>query len=125
MRRSIPLVVALLSVAAPASASVVEHHVTPDNVAATDGIDVTVVRRRGDRIVLRLTVDRASVAVYPPVVRDGDGAPGRRVPFDDPDADPLVVEVELRGSDAVVTVMRDFGLVGHSYQIRARDWAAP
>jgi len=125
MRFFMPIVVALLSVAAPASASVVDHHVTPENVAATDGIDVRVVRRSADRIVLRLTVERASVGVYPPLVRDRDGAPGRRVPFDDPDADPLVVTVVLRGPDAVVTVMRDFGLVGHSYEIRARDWAAP
>lgn len=112
-------------IASTAEASVVEHRVAPQNVSTTNGIDVRAEERDNGDIVLTLTIETAPAGVYSPRVRARPGAPEVQVPWIDSDAEPRVARVVVRAADvatAEISVMRDFGLTGHRYVLRVRDW---
>ncbi len=116
--------VALLIPARQASASVALHQVTPQNVAATDGIEVSARHLANGDLELTLRVEPAPFVYRPQVKLRPDGA-GTQARWVDPNANPLVAVVRIPAAsieEAEVSVMRDFGLIGHNYRIRARDW---
>lgn len=128
-RAALPSLGALLALlvitgpARPAAASVVQHVVTPTNVARTDGIDVSARRRPNGDLVLTLRVERAP-SVYRPRLKLRPQGPETRVDWE-PSASSThvaIIRIPPDAREAVVTVMRDFGVVGHHYVIRARDW---
>ena len=110
----------------PAEASVALYLVTPDNVATTDGISVEVTRDAIGTLTFTLTLAPAGVAVYPVEVQPRDGAAREAVEWVSVDDTAYVAEVEVAAVDAdsaVITVLRDDGLVGYRYEVRAADWA--
>jgi len=113
-----------LSTAATASASVVEHAVTPSSDASLPGVDVQVTRRGDGSLVLRLTAQPAPVAVYAPQLVVPGTAP-TRLAWRNGANDTVVADVVIPAAHRrtfVITVMRDFGLVGHRYVVRGQDW---
>ncbi|MEM9070291.1 MAG: hypothetical protein AAGE52_17420 [Myxococcota bacterium] len=124
VRRALLGAIVLLVSVAPAGASVVEHVVTPASDPSLPGVDVVRARRPDGTWVFTITVQRAP-NVYP--VRVSLGSAATPVPFRDPRADPLVARVEIPPSAsqaARITVMRDFGLVGHHYVIPVNAWTS-
>ncbi len=113
---------------APASASVVAHTVTPASDPGLPGVDVTVAERADGSLLFTITVQPARLPVQPPRLTRRRGASPVEGRWNDPTAVPLVARVVVAGADvptATITLMRDFGLVGHQYTIPVAAWAQP
>lgn len=111
--------------ASPASASVIQHTVTPASDASLPGIDITVAQRPDGSFLFTLTVQPTSHQVYPPRVTTRPGATPTVGRWLDADAQAFVAHVVVSASDmqtTVITVMRDYGVVGHHYTIAAAAW---
>ena len=111
--------------ASPASASVIQHTVTPASDASLPGVDITVAQRPDGSFLFTLTAQPTSHQVYPPRVTARPGATPVVALWLNVDAQPLVAHVVVSARDmqtTVITVMRDYGVVGHHYTIAAAAW---
>lgn len=111
--------------ARPVSASVIQHTVTPASDPSLPGIDIAVVQRPDGGFLFTLTAQPTSHEVYAPRVTARPGATPVVAPWLDADPHPLVANIVISAADmqtTVITVMRDFGVVGHHYTIAAAAW---
>lgn len=111
--------------ASPASASVIQHTVTPASDPSLPGIDIAVTRRADGSFLVTLTAQPTSHHVYPPRVTVRPGAEPVVLQWLDADAQPFVARVVVPAREmqtTVITVMRDFGVVGHHYSIATAAW---
>lgn len=125
LRLALIFVACMFVVANSADASVVEHRVTPQNVSTTEGIDVRVETRANGDVVLTITVATAPAGVYAPRLRTRPGSAETQIAWVDSNAEPHVARVVVRAADvstAEVWLMRDYGLIGHRYVLRVRDF---
>lgn len=111
---------AALSLPQPAEASVVEHTVTPENVDAIDGIEVSSRLLPNGDLELTLRLAEAPM-IHAPRLTPAPGASEIEIAWQSPRVAVVIVQAAFLRS-ASIRVMRDYGVVGYSYEIPVAAW---